>query len=275
MIRETAWAAGLSLASGAAGLLPSRARFGVAAGLGRGVSRFFALKRAAVEKNLACINAHFGTAFRVDAVFENFGITLADFLGGRAVTWTVEGRERAETARSMGRGAMILTTHLGNWELGGRVLTHWGWPVTAVYQPYRSKAMERFIQSRRSPALDYLAVGRGAARGIANVLRRRGVVAMLGDRPFGEDGGDVTVCAKPMRFPRGPFLLAARSSVPVIPGFALMDEPGRYRVVVEEPLWGEGPDPVQNLMDKMACVLAKYIATHGDQWYCFEPVWND
>jgi lauroyl/myristoyl acyltransferase len=154
-------------------------------------------------------------------------------------------------------------------------LAEWGFPATAVYQPYQSKAMQRFIQSRRSPNLDYVAVGRGAAHGVAKILRRRGFVAMLGDRPFGEDGGWVTVCGKPMRFPRGPFLLAARSSVPVLPGFALMEKPGHYRVVVEEPLWGEGPDPVKNLMDKMAQVLGKYIATHGDQWYCFEPVWDE
>jgi lauroyl/myristoyl acyltransferase len=275
VIQETVWAAGLSLSSGVAGLLPHRARYGLAAGLGRGVSRLFSSKRAAVEKNLGWINAHAQTAFCVDDVFRNFGITLADFLGKRQVSWRVEGRERAEAARALGRGVLILTTHLGNWELGGRVLAQWGWPVTAVYQPYRSRAMGNYIQSRRSPGLEYLAVGRGAARGILNVLRRRGVVAMLGDRPFGEDGGWVTVCGKPMRFPRGPFLLAARSSVPVLPGFALMEKPGHYRVVVEEPLWGEGPDPVKNLMDKMAQVLGKYIATHGDQWYCFEPVWDE
>jgi hypothetical protein len=28
-------------------------------------------------------------------------------------------------------------------------------------------------------------------------------------------------------------------------------------------------------MDKMAQVLGKYVATHGDQWYCFEPLWDN
>lgn len=274
MIQETLWAAGLSLSTGAAGVLPNRVRDRFAAGLGAAVSHLFGSKRRAVQNNLRRINAHAKTNFCVDDVFRNFGLTLSDFLSGRPVSWRVEGRERAETARALGRGALVLTTHLGNWELGGRVLSDWGWPVTAVYQPYRSRAMEKFIQSRRSPALDYLAVGRGAAIGIAKVLKRRGIVAMLGDRPYGEDGGRVSVCGSTMQFPRGPFLLAARSSVPVIPGFALMEKPGRYRVVVEEPLWAQGADPVQNLMDKMAQVLGKYIATHGDQWYCFEPAWD-
>ena len=97
---------------------------------------------------------------------------------------------------------------------------------------------------------------------------------MLGDQPFGEDGGWVTVCGKPMRFPRGPVLFAARSSAPVLPGFALLEKPGRYRVVVEEPLWAEGAAAVQILLDKMAQVLGKYLAQHAEQWYCFEPVWE-
>ncbi|MBK8575053.1 MAG: lysophospholipid acyltransferase family protein [Elusimicrobia bacterium] len=275
MNRESVWALGLSLSSRVTSAMPEGPRYRLAAGLGRGVSRLFPMKREAVDKNVGHINAYCGTQFTSERVFENFGITLADFLGGQKVEIQVEGRERAEEARSLGRGTIILTTHLGNWELGGRVLSDWGWPVTAVFQPYRSKTMQHFIQTKRAPGLSYLAVGRGAAHGIAKVLRRQGSVAMLADRPFGEDGGWVSVCGRPMRFPRGPFLFASRMGAPVLPGFALMERPGHYRVVVENALWGEGPDPVQNLMDKMAQVLGKYVATHGDQWYCFEPLWEN
>lgn len=275
MNRESFWALGLSVSSRVTAALPEGPRYRWAAALGRGVSRLFPTKRVAVQKNLDHINAYCGTRFQAEQVFENFGVTLADFLGGQKVDIRVEGRDLAEAARSRGRGTIILTTHLGNWELGGRVLSDWGWPVTAVFQPYRSKAMQNFIQTKRAPGLNYLAVGRGAAHGIAKVLRRQESVAMLADRPFGEDGGWVSVCGRPMRFPRGPFLFASRMGTPILPGFALMDRPGHYRVVIENALWAEGPDPVQNLMDKMAQVLGKYVATHGDQWYCFEPLWDN
>lgn len=274
MNRESVWALGLSAASRITAALPEAPRYRWAGALGRGVSRLFPSKQIAVQNNVARINAFYGTRFRAKRVFENFGMTLADFLGGQKVDLRIEGRERAEAARARGKGTIILTTHLGNWELGGRVLSEWGWPVTAVFQPYRSKSMQKFIQTKRAPGLDYLAVGRGAAHGIAKVLRRQGTVAMLADRPFGEDGGWVSVCGGPMRFPRGPFLFASRMGAPILPGFALMERPGHYRAVVEEALWPEGPDPVQNLMDKMAQVLGKYVATHGDQWYCFEPLWE-
>ncbi len=275
MKRESFWALCLSLASRLVQGLPKKTRYRWAAALGRGVSRLFPLKREAVRKNLDVINAHFGTRFQVDRVFENFGMTLADFLGGqKMMDLQVEGRERAEAARGAGHGTIILTTHLGNWELGGQVLANWGWPVTAVFQPYRSRAMQNYIQARRAPGLSYLAVGRGAAHGVAKVLRRRESIAMLADRPFGEDGVPVPLCGRTARLPKGPFLFACRFGAPVLPGFILMDGPGRYRIVVEEPFWPEGPDSVQNLMDKMAQVLGKYLARYADQWFCFEPVWE-
>jgi len=273
--REFFWALGLSLSSRVAAALPPSLRYRWASGLGRGMRKLFATKSDAVRKNIERMNAFYGTRFQVDRVFENFGVTLADFLGRQKVTISVEGRDQAEAVRARGRGAILLTTHLGNWEMGGRVVAEWGWPVTAVFQPYRSRAMQHFIQSRRPSGFSYLAVGRGAAHGIAKALRRRETVAMLGDRPFGEDGGRVSLCGSEIRLPRGPFLFASRLGCPILPGFALMDRPGHYRVVVEGPLWPEGPDPVQNLMDKMAQVLGKYVATHGDQWYCFEPLWEN
>lgn len=274
MLREHLWAAGLAVSSGLCGLLPDRPRYAFASAVGRAAGGFFPSKRAAIEKNLGVINAFAGRSFKPEDVYRNFGITLSDFLGGRDVAIRVEGRERAEAARAHGHGVLVLTSHLGNWELGGRVLADWGWPMTAVFQPYRSRAMQGFIQKRRAAALKYLAVGRGAAHGIGKVLKNREAAVLLADRPYGEDGAPVTLCGRPALLPRGPFLFACRFNTPVVPGFVVMDRPGHYRVVVEEPLWPEGPGAVKNLMDKMALVLEKYVTQYADQWYCFEPVWD-
>lgn len=273
---EPLWALGLSTASGAVRRLPDGPRYATARAVGRGVSALFPAKKKAVEKNLEWINAWAGTRFTSRRVFENFGMTLADFLSQGNPEIVVEGRERAEAAWAAGKGALFLTSHLGNWELGGRVLAAWGRPVTAVYQPYRSAAMQNYIQRRRAAGLSYLAVGKGAAHGVAQVLGRGETVALLADRPFGEPGERVRLCGRPARLPRGPYLFSVRSGAPIVPGFVLMDSPGKYRTVLEEPLWpeGKGAMAVQILLDKMAQVLEKYLARCADQWYCFEPVWE-
>lgn len=274
---EPVWAFGLSVTSDLVRRFPEGPRYRLASWIGRWTSRMFPEKRVAVENNLAVINVWAGQDFKSDRVFGNFGITLSDFLARPKIEIRVEGREKAEAARRADSGVLFLTSHLGNWELGGRILAEWGWPVTAVFQSYRSPAMQKYIQKRRAPGLDYLAVGKGAARGVARVLGRRETVAMLADRPFGEMGEPVTLCGRPARLPRGPFLFAARSGAAVVPGFVLMEGPGRYRAVVEDPIWptGKGHSAVQIMLDKMAKVLEKYISRFADQWYCFEPVWDE
>jgi hypothetical protein len=146
--------------------------------------------------------------------------------------------------------------------LGFFLLATAGWLLWVLYQ--------------QSPAATGPAAALGAALGVARVLERRESVAILADRPFGEVGETVSLCGRPARLPRGPFLFAARSGAPLVPGFVLMEGPGRYRVVVEDPIWptGKGHAAVQILLDKMAQVLGKYLAQHAEQWYCFEPVWE-
>ncbi len=270
------WAASLGALHAWTRRMPEEKRYVWARKLSRAARWLFPAKWRAVESNLAVIRDFSGNRFSPEDVFENFALTLADFFSGRRPAVSVEGRERAEETRRQGRGVIFLTSHLGHWELGGRILGDWGWPATAVYKPYRSKAMREFIQKRRHNGLDYLAVGKGAAAGVARRQNQKETVAFVGDRPFGEDGAAVSLCGRETALPRGPFLFACRYGAPILPGFVIRQSPGRYRVVVEEPLWpaGRGTDAVEDLLHRMARVLEKYIARHGDQWYCFEPVWS-
>ena len=104
---EPLWALGLAGASRTVRRLPDRPRYACAAAIGRGVSRIFPDKRAAVERNLAVINDWAGTRFRVEKVFENFGMTLSDFLAHPPVNIRVEGREKAEEARRHGAYSVL------------------------------------------------------------------------------------------------------------------------------------------------------------------------
>jgi len=271
---EYLWAFGLVLLRVILRCVPHQKRYGVARFFGRKVSRFFLSSRQSVQDNLSWIQKWSGSSGRVDAVFENFAVTLSDFLGKESVSICVQGKENLDAVRQTGRGVVFFTTHLGNWEMGGRVLSETGGPVTAVYRPYRSRVMQSFIQSCRSPKIHYLAVGRGAAQGVMRALRKGEGVALLGDRPYGEDGGLVSVCGRPTRWPRGPFLFSCRTGSPMLPGFVLMDAPGHYRCVLEEPLWPGSTFEPEKMMDKMAQLLGQYISAYPEQLYCFEPMWR-
>jgi lauroyl/myristoyl acyltransferase len=273
---EHAWAASLKTANAITQRMTPERRYAWAKNLSKLSPVMFRQQWKAASANLKVIDAWLGKTSDPAKTFENFAMTLADFVSGYTPPVTVVGREKAEAARAQGKGLIFLTSHLGNWELGARILSEWNWPATAVYQPYTSKAMQDFIQARRAPGLNYLAVGKGAAQGVADVLRKKEVVALLGDRPFGEAGARVIMCGKEARLPRGPFLFACRFGAPIIPAFVVRDRPDHYTALIEDPLWpeGQGPKALHHLLDRTAKTLERIIAEYADQWYCFEEVWT-
>jgi len=211
-------------------------------------------------------------------VFENFALTLCDFFHPEEleVSFSNGSRENIEQARQRGRGAVLVTFHMGHWELGGRMLGQWGWPVTAIYQPYRSSYLQRIIQTHRAPGIAYVPVGQGAATTAMEVLRRGEIVAVLGDRPFGERGLPVQLLGRRVRWPRGPVLLAIRAKAAITVAVVVREKPGGYVIMAEPPLMARGASyqEVERLTQSLADSFGKLVQKFPDQWYRFEPLWE-
>ncbi len=273
---EFFWSLFLVSISQIARRLTGKTRYAWAGRIGRVSGRLLKKRHRAVKFNLDTIALWGGKQYNPGMVFENYAYTLCDFITKPSLTITVQGRENAEEARKHGKGVIFLTSHLGHWELGAHILQEWGWPATAVYQPYRQAAMRRFIQKHRAQRINYLAVGEGAANGINRILENQKIIAMLADRPFGEEGIFVELCGKKARLPRGPFLFACRNGSPVLPCFVIRESLGCYKGIVEAPIWPQSKkrQSVDEMAKQMARVLEKNIAQHAEQWYCFEKIFE-
>jgi len=101
----------------------------------------------------------------------------------------VEGRELMETAKSAGRGIVILAPHIGNWELLGLWLGR-HYQAIHLYQPPKSPLLDQLIQSARSRS--GAQVVPTDKRGIAillKALKNGGVTGILPDQEPDESGG--------------------------------------------------------------------------------------
>jgi lauroyl/myristoyl acyltransferase len=54
-----------------------------------------------------------------------------------------------------------------------------------------------------------------------------------------------------------------------VPGFVVRTAPGRYRVQVEPPVTGA------RALETLAATLERYVRAHPEQWFVFEPVWDE
>ncbi len=252
--------------------LPAAAADRLAVGIARLVFALRVPARARLEENLARLLAgEPGAPF--DAVareaFDNFARNFVDFLrlghappGALAGAVEVHGAEHLEAARNSGRGVILLSAHLGNWELGAAWLAAGGTPVHLVARPHGSPRVERFYARRRRAWGVRLMPERPLWRPAAAALRRREWVALMADRgaPGPQTGRRASVCAWAA-------VLARRTGALVLPAVIVRRPGGRYALHFEHPL-----EPAAVRADGFVESLRRHLRQHPRQWSAFEPL---
>jgi lauroyl/myristoyl acyltransferase len=194
----------------------------------------------------------------------------------------VIGYSRIVEGRLRGKGVLLLTAHLGNWEVGGLMLAQMKQPIHVVLVPDIFPGVER--QRRKlheACGVVEIRVDRSFVPTLAvlRALSHNGIVAMQGDRDFDNTGVAVPFFGREAYFPRGPLRVAMASGATVLPSFIVRMPDGRYRAIVEEPLVVEsGEDRDASLrrnLERYVAILERYVREYPDQWYCFYPFWDD
>ena len=260
--------------------LPLGAAFGIAEGMADGWWLWSRRDRAIVNANLSRMTGRAVPGAMSRQVFRNFGRYLVEFFTmhrNRPQAVRVEGGEHLEAARREGEGVIVLTGHLGNWELGAVCIRGMGKAMSVVALPHADPRLDRlFNDQRRRCALEVIPVGTGAAQRSLAALRRGELVGLLGDWEFGRRGVPLPFLGGTSTLPDGPALLSLRSGAPVVPSFLLREPGNRFRLCFEPPIrperHGAVAETVTALTRAYAAVLERYIHQEPTQWLMFQPV---
>ncbi|HEU4369271.1 MAG TPA: lysophospholipid acyltransferase family protein [Methylomirabilota bacterium] len=279
--RPTVYRAGALLAR----VLPRPARLALAGALARRAASWFPTERKHVAANLARVRPQASEAERgalVDDVFRHFAVCFADLVSTNRrrqrpdrLVAHIEGDEHLLAAAATGGGLVLLTAHLGNWELGGRLLAaRLGRPTHVVVAAEADLRVEHFLRGGPSP-VRFVRLGDPTVMlSLVPALRRGELVALQGDRALGTRGDTrVDFLGAPAPFPRGPFVLARAAGVPIVPAFCLLDAGRRYRVVMAAPIH-VGPDGDGAALGQWVAVLERLVRRAPEQWFNFYDVWS-
>lgn len=189
------------------------------------------------------------------------------------------GEEGLVQAKRAGNGGILLTAHVGNFELGGLFLRELGLDVYAVYVPDPSPAVEAHRQKARAElGVKGIPVTSSpfAFVPMMRALKANSFLAMQGDRDVSGTGRPLPFFGETTSFPVGPFRLAQVSGAPLFPVFVLQDQKGGYRTIVEEPIvLGKGGSEEEKeseqkaAMEKFVAILTRTIRENPTQWYLF------
>ncbi len=238
--------------------------------------------RAAVRANMALALEPRGPVSEemVHEVFRNFGRYLYEFFSAHQAQhlWVaLHHPERVQHAANAGRGVIILSAHVGNWELGGIVLGRLGYAMSAVALPHVQGGIDRlFNAQRRRCGVQVIPLGPRAARTAMKHLRQGGLLAVLGDREFGDNGLQARLFRQPVIVPRGPALLSVRTGAPIVPSFLLREGFRRFRFLFDEALWPSPTAPARAEVERLALAstqaIERVIRHAPAQWLMMQPV---
>jgi KDO2-lipid IV(A) lauroyltransferase len=192
------------------------------------------------------------------------------------------GEHHLATARAPGKGVIVVTGHLGHWELGGLMLALLGLPLTVVTLEEPSTELTRWREScRRQLGIKTIAVGPGhpfAFVEMMQTLRRNELIAMLVDRPYEGSGACVELFGHKMEFSTAPALLAHHTGASVLPAFVIHDGQGGYATMAEPPIPMDAGDlrqTMQSNTQRIASAFEGIIRRYPDQWFNYVPIWRE
>ncbi|MEP6914169.1 MAG: lysophospholipid acyltransferase family protein [Acidobacteriota bacterium] len=219
----------------------------------------------------------------VRATLRNLARCTVDFLRIPLMTRAelaslIEWQDRAplDQALALGRGAILLGGHLGNWELAGPWFAALGYPAH-VYAEVPSGDTELFRvyeRYRGATGMRVIPVSGGARPGY-RALARGHVVALLADRVITGPSCVVDFCGGRRRIPVGAAALARWSGAPVF-FFHVTEQPGgpaRYRGVLEPLDASVQRGEEEAFARRLSDLVSRVVFEHPDQWFVFQPDW--
>jgi KDO2-lipid IV(A) lauroyltransferase len=268
-------------------MLPRWAVVPVAGLAGAAMHRFFHKGRARFEENLRHVLGPGTPEPEIHAATRrlcvHYVLNILDLLRvpvlKRRVTTLVEFDPRiSDRWMADGRGLVIVTGHLGNYELAGTYMAASGYPISAVIEPVPHGWARTFNRYRGATAMETIPTTNRS--GIARALLRHRMLALVSDRDITGNGILCPAFDSYRYYPKGAAAYTLRLKPRLIVACCVFQhKPGRPPYLIEyEPLEftpsGDMDADVSAFTRAIADAVNGMIRKHPDQWLVFNAGWQ-
>jgi KDO2-lipid IV(A) lauroyltransferase len=209
-------------------------------------------------------------------VGDNFGRVLAEYIRMGAVRdrpgrRRVRGIEHLRNAVAAGRGAVIVSAHLGNWEAIRLAARDEGVEVAIIYRAFNNRFFD-WLAMLRIPLAGRPVLHKGpqGMRGMIAHLRAGGALLILVDQRLSH-GEAIPFLGAPAPTATAVAAMAARLGAALIPAAAIRDDTGLgFDVTFEAP---PPPGPPFAVMTAVNDWLTRLVEAHPGQWFWLHHRW--
>lgn len=212
--------------------------------------------------------------------FESFGQVGLEIFWARRVDQRMleslvdmdpEDERRTRKLYEEGRGVIVLTSHMGSWEITNMHGAASGMPMATLARRLRNEPLNDLVNANRSHHGGEVILHDAAARGILRALKKKKLVAVPLDQNTRPDRGGcyVDFFGKPVSASRAIGTFALRTGAPIITATCLPLRGGRYRIEWGPPLPlppEETPDRERAITQVCVSFIEKKVRERPDAW---------
>ena len=213
-----------------------------------------------------------------------FGQVIVDrfaMFAGQTFQFEFEGKELLDQLEQGEPGLMLLSSHVGNYELSGYSMRpRQKWLYALVFQGETETVMEQRRRMFEATHVRMVPVSDDMSHvyTLSTQLAEGNIVSMPADRVFGSPRSvECDFLGARARFPLGPFALAVQREVPALALFVMKESVRRYRIVVR-PVEADTSLPRRQRMEQMAQHFAdemgQILHRYPHQWFNFYEFWQ-
>ncbi|MBW8684085.1 lipid A biosynthesis acyltransferase [Chitinophaga sp. B61] len=195
-------------------------------------------------------------------------------------TFEFDGEHYLREITTAGRGGIMLSAHLGNWEVAGHLFSRLETRINIVMFDGEHERIKKYLSSvtgERNVNIIVIKDDLSHIYAINDALSNQELVCMHADR-FLKGNKTVTVpfMGADARFPAGPFLLASTFRVPVSLVFAFKETATHYHLYATQPreYHGRRRQGVENAVQDFVGELEGMVRKYPEQWFNYYDFWE-
>lgn len=192
------------------------------------------------------------------------------------------GQEYFEEVGGKHGGYIVVSGHLGNWELVAQYFTQAGVPLSVVVRPMHNPLFDVEInQTRRIRGAEVIPT-RGTLKELISAIKKKRVVAFLIDQDARKEGIFVNFFSKPASTFTGPAVLLYRYKVPILPMFTVRTTLNQHRVIFTTPIYPKDfingnsltEEVIKKIVQVYTSVLESFVREYPEQYFWFHRRWK-
>lgn len=218
--------------------------------------------------------------------YYRFGQTLIDKVVVMAeirnkFTYHFDGEENLHKITALKKGGLLLSAHLGNWEIAGHLFKRLGTRINIVMFDGEDRQIKKYLeQVTGKPNMNIIVIKDDISHiyAINDAFKNNELVCMHADR-FVEGNKSISgnFMGEAARFPIGPFVLAATFKVPVSYVFAFKETNRHYHLYaseMKEYKMGSKDLITKEVLKDFIGQMENKVKQYPEQWFNYYNFWQ-